>query len=85
MAQALTLKNTTIHCDSCGHEFAGKVEDWHRKACPKCAAPGIVDDEDMAQYRALLGLAEMVNGLLGDVPKGHATTFRFNSAATKDS
>jgi hypothetical protein len=83
MTQAMTLKNLTIHCDACGHEFEGKVEDWHRKACPECSAPDIVDDEDMAQFRLMMGFAGLINGLCGDVPEGHAATFHFDSSKSK--
>lgn len=83
MPKALTLENLTIHCDACGHEFAGEIADWHNKPCPKCGAPNIVDDADVRQYEGLHGLVELVNALLGDVPAGHEASFRFNSAATK--
>lgn len=83
MAQAMTLESLVIHCDTCGHEFPGKVEDWHHKACPECGAPGIIDDADVVQYRALMDLAGLVNGLLGDVADAHAAIFKFDSAAAK--
>jgi hypothetical protein len=85
MAQALTLQKLTIHCDACGHEFEGKVDDWHNKPCPACAAPNIIDDEDVAMHKVMMATAGLINGLCGDIAEGHSATFHFDSSKSKGS
>lgn len=83
MTQAVTLEKLTIHCDTCGHEFPGELKEWHRKPCPECAAPDIVDDADMRQFLLIMGMADLINGMCGDVPEEHAATLRFDSSKPK--
>lgn len=44
----------TVHCDSCGHDIHDQVlKDWFMKDCPKCGAPSIVNDDDMAVVKMI--------------------------------
>lgn len=81
MTKAITLEQTLIHCNSCGAEFPGEVGEWHHKACPECGAAEIISDDDMAQFRMLMGITGFINGFMGDVkaPQGRGLRLSFGS------
>jgi len=67
MADAITITEVRIHCDTCHHEFPGQPPDWHNKDCPKCGAPDIITDRDMAIWLHMNALREAANEWIGDV------------------
>lgn len=66
--KAITPKRTLIHCDTCHVEFPGNPHEWLRTSCPKCGAPDIITDEDLATWRDMLELIDTVNDLAGELP-----------------
>ena len=83
--KAVTFQNTRIHCDTCHHEFNGDPEQWLNKPCPKCQAPNIITDGDIRTWKVMHGIADVVNGLFGDVPETEeSVTFTYSTAPTKE-
>lgn len=66
--KAITPKRTLIRCDTCHVEFPGNPHEWLHTSCPKCGAPDIITDDDMAAWRGMHKLIDAVNEACGDFP-----------------
>lgn len=77
---AAELLQTTIHCDECGHEFPGNVQEWHNKPCPKCGAGVLVTDADIAVWSGLRALVDLSNALFPNATKADTVHVRINTA-----
>ena len=83
--KAIEIQKLTVKCDDCDFNQDIPIDtfkDWHYKKCPDCSAI-LVDDSDIAQFEAMVSLADIVNEVAGDLKDGHSVTFAHDSAAIK--
>lgn len=62
-----------VVCDHC--DFSQDVDpndgvrEWHRKPCPSCGAPNIINDEDLLLWESWQGLLEIFGDVALEEPK----------------
>ena len=76
--KAMSFEIKGIKCDAQGCDYnddTAKFEEydqWLNKPCPKCGA-NLLTETDLNACKAMMGMADILNEAIGDVPDGLET------------